>query len=275
MQKLFIFILSALLVTTVHAQVADSSQRQVKLQGAINFRDMGGYAVADGRHVRWDRIFRSADISKLTDSDLTVLKDKHIASVVDLRGVQESQKAPDRLNPGMDYILCPAGSDNALGDWMKAMAAVKTEQQGDSMMRAFYIKTEFLADRYKPFFDRLLTLSDDKALVFHCTAGKDRTGIGAALLLYTLGVPYETILNDYTATNYYRSAENEKMVHSMIQGMHISEPVAREMLGAKREYLEANFNAIKQQYGSIDNFLRGPVGLDDAKIKQLKSKFLE
>lgn len=275
MQKLFILLFFVTSAIAGHAQIADSSQRQVKLQGAINFRDLGGYAVADGRHIRWDRIFRSADISKLTDSDLTILKDKHIASVVDLRGVKESQQAPDRLNPGTDYILCPAGSDNTLGDWMKALATIKTEPQGDSMMKAFYVKTEFLADRYKPFFARLLSLPDDKALLFHCTAGKDRTGIGAALLLYTLGVPYETILNDYTATNYYRSAENEKTLHSMMQGMHISEPVARELLGAKKEYLEANFNAIREQYGSIDNFLRGPVGLDDAKIKQLKDKFLD
>ena len=275
MKKIFIFLFAVSFAFAGYAQIADSSQRQVRLQGAVNFRDLGGYAVADGRHVRWDRIFRSADISKLTDSDLAVLKDRHIASVVDLRGVQESQKAPDRLNPGMDYILCPAGSDNALGDWMKALASIKTESAGDSMMRAFYARTEFLADRYKPFFARLVALPDDQALLFHCTAGKDRTGIGAALLLYALGVPYETILNDYTATNYYRSAENEKMLHGMMQGMHISEPVAKEVLGAKREYLETSFSAIKQQYGSVDNFLRGPVGLDDEKLKELRSKFLQ
>lgn len=273
MKSFFIFL--AFLPFAGYTQVADSSQRQVKLQGAVNFRDLGGYAVADGRHIRWDKVFRSADISKLTDNDLAVLKDRHISSVVDLRGVQESKQAPDRLNPGTDYILCPAGSGNALGDWMKAIANIKTEAGGDSMMRAFYVGTEFLADRYKPFFARLLTLPDDQALLFHCTAGKDRTGIGAALLLYALGVPYETILDDYTATNYYRNAENEKMLHSMMQGMHISEPVAKELLRAKREYLEANFTAIRQQYGSIDNFLRGPVGLTEEKIKELKNKFLE
>jgi protein-tyrosine phosphatase len=275
MRQSFIFIWILFSALAGQAQIADSSQRQVKLQGAVNFRDLGGYAVADGRHIRWDRIFRSADISKLTDSDLTVLKDRHIASVVDLRGVKESKQAPDRLNPGVDYILCPAGSDNALGDWMKTIATIKTESGGDSMMRVFYTKTEFLADRYKPFFARLLALPDGQALLFHCTAGKDRTGIGAALLLYALGVPYETILNDYTATNYYRSAENEKMIHSMTQGMHISEPVARELLGAKREYLEASFGAIRQEYGSVDNFLKGPVGLDDAKLQQLRNKFLD
>lgn len=275
MKKIFILLFSIPAAFAGHAQISDSSQRQVKLQGAVNFRDLGGYTTADGHHIRWDRVFRSADISKLTDSDLAVLKDRHITSVVDLRGVQESQKAPDRLNPGMDYILCPAGSDNAMGDWMKTLATIKTESGGDSMMRAFYAKTEFLADRYKPFFARLVALPDDQALLFHCTAGKDRTGIGAALLLYALGVPYETILNDYTATNYYRSAENEKMLHSMMEGMHISEPVAKELLGVKREYLETSFTAIKQQYGSVDNFLSGPVGLDDAKLKVLRDKFLD
>lgn len=274
MKKFFLLILigSSLAGKT---QIADSSKRQVSLQGAVNCRDLGGYTTADGHHTRWDRIFRSADISKLTDNDLAVMKDKHIASVVDLRGVEEAKKAPDRLNAETDYILCPAGSDNNLADWMKTVAAIKTATGGDSMMRIYYATTEFLAERYKPFFARLLGLPDGQALLFHCTAGKDRTGIGAALLLYALGVPNETILNDYTATNYYRGAENERMIRSMVQYMHIDEPVAKSMLAARREYLETTFDAINRQYGSIDNFLKGPIGLDEAKVRQLRNKFLE
>jgi len=270
-----LFILLAFLPFITSAQIADSSRRQVILQGAINFRDLGGYTTTDGRHVRWDRIYRSADISKLTDSDLLVLKDRHISSVVDLRGVNESKQAPDRLNTNTEYILCPAGSDNTLGDWMKSIASLRTAAEGDSMMRVFYAKTDILADRYRPFFERLLELRDDQALLFHCIAGKDRTGIGAALLLYTLGVPYETIVQDYTATNYYRREENERSMKSMVQRAHIAEPVVRGMMGAKREYIETTFNAIKQQYGSIDNFLNGPVGLDAAKRKALQDKFLQ
>jgi protein-tyrosine phosphatase len=259
----------------IHAQIADSSQRQVKLRGAANFRDLGGYQTTDGHHVRWDRIYRSADISKLTDSDLVVLKERRILSVVDFRGVQESQKAPDRLNPATDYILCPAGSDQSLNDWMKAISTIHTAAGGDSMMRVYYSNTDFLADRYRPFFNKLLGLSDGQALLFHCTAGKDRTGIGAALLLYVLGVPYETITSDYTATNYYRQAENARMVRGMVQGMHISEPVAGALMAARREYLETTFDAIRQRYGSIEQFLKGPVGLDDEKINTLKGKFLD
>jgi protein-tyrosine phosphatase len=271
----YLFALSLLLPVCLSAQVADSSRREVKLRGAANFRDLGGYVTADGHHVRWGSIYRSADISKLTDSDVVVLEHRHVSTVVDLRGVQESKQAPDRLPVGTDYILCPAGSDNTLSDWMKQVAAIRTESGGDSMMRVYYGHTEFLADRYRPFFNKLLGLPGNQALLFHCTAGKDRTGIGAALLLYALGVPDDKILEDYEATNYYRTAENKRMQSAMEQGMHITPPVAGALLAARREYLATTFDGIRRQYGSIDNFLQGPLGLDAGKIKVLREKFLE
>ena len=138
-------------------------------------------------------------------------------------------QAPDRMNPGTNYILCSAGSDN-LNNWMKGIANVKANG-GDSLMIAFYSNIDSLAPRYKPLFDKLLGLPADQSLVFHCTAGKDRTGIGAALLLYSLGVPYDTILNDYLATNYYRTSENEKSIDQMVKYMHIDKNVATSMLG--------------------------------------------
>ena len=268
--KRYLMILAASTITCQSfAQVADSAKRHVVLQGAANFRDIGGYETKDGRHVKWGEIYRSADISKLTDADLEVLKEKKITYDVDLRGHQEQAQAPDKLNPGMDYILLPAGSDN-LNNWMKGIANVKGKG-GDSLMVVFYSNTDSLAARYKPFFSKLLGLPTDQSLVFHCTAGKDRTGIGAALLLYSLGVPYNTIMKDYLATNYYRTAENQRSIN----GMHIDKEVATDMLQAKKEYLDATFTAIKKQYGSVDNYLRTQIGLDDNKISILKSKFLE
>ena len=273
MKKYLLIAASLIIAYRSFAQVADSAKRHVVLQGAANFRDMGGYETKDGHHVKWGEIYRSADISKLTDADLEVLKEKKITYDVDLRGHQEQAQAPDRLNPGMDYILLPAGSDN-LNNWMKGIAKVKGKG-GDSLMVAFYSNTDSLAARYKPFFNKLLGLPTDQSLVFHCTAGKDRTGIGAALLLYSLGVPYSTIMKDYLATNYYRTAENQKSINGMVNGMHIDKDVATDMLQAKREYLDATFTAIKKQYGSVDNYLHTQIGLDVNKIGALKSKFLE
>lgn len=273
MKKYLLFFVSIGFLSASHAQVADSAKRHVVLQGAANFRDLGGYETKDGHHVKWNEIYRSADISKLTDADLEVLKEKNITYDVDLRGHQESAQAPDKLNPGTDYILCPAGSNN-LGAMMKGMATIKGKG-GDSLITAFYSTIDSLALRYKPFFDKLLALPTNQALVFHCTAGKDRTGIAAALLLYSIGVPYDTIIKDYEATNYYRKAENIKTTTQMVKYMHVDEDVAKSMMAAKKEYLDATFNAINKQYGSVDNYLKTQIGLDDQKIALLKKKFLE
>src|SRR5579871_6510375 len=127
---------------------------------------------------------------------------------------------------------------------------------------------------YKPFFGKLLTMPSGDALVFHCTAGKDRTGIRAALLLYALGVPYATIREDYEATNYYRSGDNRRSLQSLA-GMHISESVARALMSAKGEYLDATFDALRTQYGSVDRYLEEQLGLDQEKRAMLKAKYLE
>jgi protein-tyrosine phosphatase len=256
---------------TAFAQVEDSAKRVVPVKGAVNFRDLGGYATKDGRHIKWTRVYRSAAINKLTDADMQLLDARHIYTVVDFRGTEESKQAPDRLLTNTSYTLCPAGSDS-VGNMTKIAATLTS---GDSLMEAFYTSTQYFGARYKPFFDKLLQLPDTSALLFHCTAGKDRTGMGAAFFLYALGVPESTIVQDYTATNVYRATVNEQSIKGMIAYMHVNEKVAKDMMAAKPEYLEATFSAIKKQYGSVDAFLRDVMGLDSAKIKMLRAKYLE
>jgi protein-tyrosine phosphatase len=265
-----VFLLS-MLPFSGFAQIADSSLRHVLLQGAINFRDLGGYATSDGRHVKWKTIYRSADISKLTPADLDTLQARHVWYDVDLRGVAESAKAPDKINPGTNYVLCPAGSDSLNAQMQHNMFQTRN---GDSMMLTWYTNTAYLTARYQPFFVKLLARPDTDALVFHCTAGKDRTGIGAALLLYALGVPYATIEADYTATNYYRSLDNGRSLQLMVSQYHLNEGVARSMNAAKSEYLKATFDAIRSQYGSVDHYLETELGLTPDKREQLKNKYL-
>jgi protein-tyrosine phosphatase len=254
-----------------HAQIQDSTKRVVPVKGAVNFRDLGGYSTADGHQVKWNKVYRSAAINKLTDADMQIVAGRHIYNVVDFRGTEESKKAMDRLLPNTKYTLCPAGSEN-VGDWMKIAPSLTS---GDSLMTSFYTNTEYFGDRYKPFFNELLQLPDTAALLFHCTAGKDRTGMGAALLLYALGVPKATIMQDYLATNTYRAAENEQAAKAMVAYMHVKERVANDMMAAKQAYLEATFEAIEKRYGSVNKFLTSELGLDKAKIKTLKAKYLE
>lgn len=273
MKKVILLIIIVAFAAKGFAQVADSTKRHVILNGASNFRDLGGYKTKSGKTVKWGKVYRSADISRLSEADLAVLHDRKITYDVDLRGHEEAQAAPDKLNPGIDYVLCPAGSDSINTKMAKLMMAPNVN--GDSVMVNFYSNTNYLADRYTPFFNKLLSVPDDQSLLFHCTAGKDRTGIAAALFLYSLGVPYKTIVNDYTATNYYRTAENDRSVKGMMGMMHINEGTARSMMMAKKEYLDATFAAINKKYGSVDNFLKNQLKLDDKQLAVLKNKYLE
>lgn len=273
----FTLIVACLGVSTLtQAQEKDTlvynAKRAVALEGASNFRDLGGYPTQDGHHVKWGHLYRSADISKLTDADLQQLADRHIAVVCDLRGPDEIKKSPDRVPAGATWLNMPAGSENTNAATAALLGAPATNR--DSVMTAFYGRTDHLQAKYKPMFDQLLALPDDKALLFHCTAGKDRTGIGAALILSALGVGRNVILNDYTATNDYWKGNRKEVIEAMKkQGM--DEKTIKSMLGANPAYLQNTFAAIDKQYGSMDKFLTKEMALTPEKRATLRSKFLD
>ena len=261
-------LLGLCLVLGAKAQVADSAARLVPVEGAINLRDVGGYATQDGKHVKWGRIYRSAAIDQLTDADMDTLAKRNIYSVVDFRGYEESAKAPDRLLPNTVYLRLPAGSDQNSMDMFKDL------KNGEEALKQFYGKTDVLVPRYKPFFQQLLNLPDTTAVLYHCTAGKDRTGIATALLLSALDVPQEKIMEDYLASNVYRAANNKEMIEQMVK-MGLDRHVAEDMAAVKPSYLEATFAAIQKQYGSVAKFLKNQLGLDQEAITRLKAKFTE
>jgi protein-tyrosine phosphatase len=249
-----------------------AAPRGIMLKGAANFRDLGGYTTTDGHQVKWGKIYRSADISKLIDDDVKVLQELNIKMVCDLRGEQEVATAPDKLPVGAERILLSAGSEN-VGGAASYMKYMKNPASADSMMTAFYTRTDHLAKKYKPMFDQLLALETDKALMFHCTAGKDRTGVGAALILYSLGVDEKTIFQDYELTNEFRKQSNEQYI-KMLTAQGLPEASARSMMAAKPEYLRAAFDSINKTFGSMDAFLEKQIGLDKEKINALRAKFL-
>ncbi|MBB6500912.1 tyrosine-protein phosphatase [Pedobacter cryoconitis] len=268
MKAIFVLLFSAFAGLQVANASVNDTTRLVPVKGAVNFRDLGGYLTHEGTHVKWGKVYRSAEISKLTDDDLKLLVQKHIKSVVDFRSDEEVARAKDRLPANAAYLQLPAGSESLTG----IMAVLPKLNNGDSLMISFYSQTAHLKEKYKPFFQELLKMPDGDALLFHCTAGKDRTGIGAALFLHVLGVPDETVLEDYLATNEYRKAENEKMVKMMMQ-MNIKEQVARDLAEVKPEYLIATVKAIFQQYGSVDQFITDEIGLTADDIALLRKKY--
>jgi len=271
MKKFILCFFLYLTALHVNAQIADSSVREVKLQGAVNFRDLGGYKTKEGKTVKMGLLYRSAALNTLTDADLAKVASLHIKYDFDFRGPFEVKTAPDKIPAGTTRISLPAGSEN-VGDsnYMKNMARY---MKSDSFLVSFYTVLTPFKDRYTPLFDSLIANKTASPILFHCTAGKDRTGIAAALLLYALGVNEETIFNDYEATNYYRRNENAKTIAQMTKYYGLDEKTASNLMGAKREYIQATFATIKAQYGTMDTYLEKVLGLNKAKIKQLRSMY--
>ena len=271
MKKYFCILMWIYLPLVVEAQQRPPAGRDVALSGAVNFRDLGGYATTDYRRTAMGRIYRAGDISRLTDADMETMKRRRIYTAIDFRGEEEAAAAPDRLLPGADYLLLPAGSGNSAD----LAAFIGDDTIGVTVMRAYYADVSAFRERYRPFFRKLLLLPDTSAVVFHCAAGKDRTGIAAALLLYVLDVPMETIISDYVLTNYYRREHNEKMIEWMVNQQGIDRHMAAELMDANPIYLESMFNALKKQYGSVDSFLYRELGINEAVKLRLREKFLQ
>ena len=246
-------------------------RRDVALEGAVNFRDMGEYSTTDYRSTVRGKVYRAGDISKLTDADMEELKRRKIYTVIDFRSEADAAAAPDRLLPGANYISLPAGSVSAAD----IASLIEKHNSGMDAMVALYSDVSHFRDKYRQFFRQLILLPDTSALLFHCSTGKDRAGIAAALFLYTLDIPIETIISDYLASNHFRLNENQKNIDCMVNEHGIDRKMAAELMDANPRYLESMFQALRRQHGSIDSFLSKELGINEIVKYRLREKFLQ
>jgi protein-tyrosine phosphatase len=241
--------------------------RLITLEGAQNFRDIGGYRTADGKRVKWGLIYRSAALSGLTASDVSALDSLSVQRVYDLRSTTERRAAPDAwTGPGAPSIIAHDYETNA--HWVgSALRTSPTAESVRTAMEATYPDMlTILAPDYRDLFANLL--EGQGATLYHCTAGKDRTGIATALILSALGVPRETIYADYLMSNrFYRPSA----------GAFPSLPpeVLQALLGVDERYLRAAFTAIDTQYGSVEGYLDQALGVDAAGIARLRALYTE
>jgi protein-tyrosine phosphatase len=241
----------------------------LKLQGGSNFRDLGGYATADGRTVRRGAVFRSAHLGGLTDQDRKALAGVGVRTIVDLRGVAEAAETP-HLIEGLACRVVGAHIEPGLGEKIRNAVADGTANP--------YLMMQFLSDHYRdyprrcaPGFRTLFaTLSDGehRPLVFHCTAGKDRTGFASALLLTLLGVPWETVVDDYLRTN-------ELWTGHVGRYPELDLDTRAAIVEARTPYLEAAFEVVRGDFGSPEAFAEKALGLDAAARQRLKADLLE
>lgn len=247
-----------------------TNPRRLALDGAVNFRDLGGYAAGPDQRTRWQRVYRSDQLAALTDSDLAVLKRLDLFGISDFRLPGEREANPDRLPEahGMRLLtpgFIPAGTEDMLRDIAAGRAGAEDIRR--EVLRHYSLfATEHLPDYRSTF--RLLLEAEGRPVLLHCTSGKDRTGFGVALILLALGCDTSDVLDDYEMTNDYR-----RDISFMFRNGVNSEALAMLTM-ARREYIEAALEALARQFGSPAAWLR-EVGLDEADLKQLRQLLTE
>ncbi|MCT3924054.1 tyrosine-protein phosphatase [Elizabethkingia anophelis] len=254
-----------------------AQEREILLQGTYNFRDIGGYHSKDGRKIKWQKIYRSAFLTGLTNEDIQILETRNVAKVIDFRGPKEIEYAPDRLPTNTEHIILSTGSElNTPDDWFALAEEMKhkNENESDQAALRYYKNIKSFGNRYRPMFQELLTLPLDSSIIIHCVGGKDRTGIGVALIEYVLGVDKNSIIKDFELTNKYRERYNKEISYLLEKKYGVSPKRAASYGIAKGKFLQATFDELTKQYGSIDEFVNKELRLSTCEIKKLRDMYL-
>ena len=255
--------------------------RKLPFTGAHNFRDLGGYKTEDGRALKWGKIYRSDDLHLLTDEDLKYLSRLNIKSVVDFRSDEERESEPDRLNPDMTQVLLPIKfqpeelDDETLKNLMKNLTFGTLDSS--NLLRDFNIVIiKDFATEYKKFFRHVIE-NNAEPIVFHCTAGKDRAGFASAMILTVLGVPREKVIEDYLLTNTYVKdhVDSEMLEIELKTFFRADTDNLRKINLVEERYIQAAFDTIDSEWGGMDNYISGALGLSEEDILKLKDFYLE
>lgn len=233
-----------------------AEDRTINLENAYNVRDLGGYDAGDGRKVRWHALYRSGDLHSLSENDVETLRQRGIKTVVDFRTDRERELEPHRLPETVEQVITlPITPGNVIEyDNMTADDAVEA-------MRTIY---RYIVNEGQPEYTILFqTLADpaNTPLLFNCSAGKDRTGIAAALVLSALGVDRETVFEDYLLS--------EACLKGKYQSQIDLDPEGEPFYTVRREFLEAAFDEIDTRYGGMESYLQKQLKVDTALLRSL------
>ncbi len=261
--------------------------RRIPLQGVNNTRDLGGLETADGRKIKSHRLIRSGELAKLTKSDIGVLKNEYnLKKVVDLRTDMEVSHKPDPKIEGVEFEHIPFVDTATVGitreknifataiDKIKSMDMSAGEYM-ESMYRALIINENSLKNITR-FFEVVLE-NEDGAILFHCSAGKDRVGAACMVILSILGVPKETIVRDYLATQKFGQKYNKKyetLAKWMSKSQKVSE-YAKVFLSTNKDFIYAMYDEIEKRYGTVEKYAEACLGLDEEKREKLRNMYLE
>ena len=253
------------------------AERRLPLEQGSNFRDIGGYETRDGRVVRWGRVYRSGAMPLLTDADYRLIGSLGLDSVVDLRSLEERSIAPNMVDDRTGALFL--ANDYSL----KPLFERLSEGQGENMYRGM---DELLAPQYRALVRRIL--AGEGAVLYHCSAGQDRTGIATALLYDALGVDRETILKDYHLSTRWRQPEWEmpeidpanypgnpivQYYTSLGKGeRHKPEPL---FAPSGESHLAQFFTYVDQRYGGAEAYIKNPPGFFASANQKMRETMLD
>ena len=266
-----------------------ASDGRIVLEGLPNTRDLGGIPASDGRVVASARLIRSGALDRATERDLRTLLDEYrVRTVIDLRTEEERREHPDPEDAmeGVRFVNDPVLDTAALGvtreggllGALKALRALKKNPAG--VMEDVYerlILDEKSQRGYARFFDDVLDAgANEGSILWHCTVGKDRAGLAAALLLHALGVPRDVVMADYLATNRHVASHAQDIADALAaHGLagKFDEGI-RVLNSADPRFLEAAFSAAERSFGSLDDYLRDALCVTDEKRAALRDCYL-
>lgn len=241
---------------------AEGVSRIITMEGTTNFRDLGGYETTGGQRVRWGTIYRSARLLQLTDADVERMAKLGIRTVVDFRQSEEVDEFPNRLPDATDYRRIPVFEDTP----MAPRRVIFNRHRLLDVFAGVYVN--HIVERGGGAYGQLLQLLADPdrlPLLFHCTAGKDRTGVASVLILMLLGVPRETAVNDYLLTNLSAEAfidnVNTQLGARNVRGVAVEQ--LYPLVAASPRLINAALDHIATKYGDVEGYLRQKAGLTD------------
>jgi protein-tyrosine phosphatase len=255
-----------------------SGSRVLALEGGQNFRDLGGYLTCDGRRVKWGKIFRSGHMALLTTADINYLSKLQVRTICDLRATRERRSEPTQWHQIANINYWARDYDVGFGELREVLGSGHaTREPARAAMIAGYRRLPFeQAAAYRELFARLAM--GEVPLVVNCSAGKDRTGTAAALILSALRVPMETIVEDYLLTE--KVLDIRRLFPSGVQQSRSkladhSTEVAAVVLKADASYLHAAFDAIKERHGTIATYLCDELGVTESMLGSIQQHLLD
>jgi protein-tyrosine phosphatase len=243
-----------------------SPARHLDLEGASNFRDLGGYPGRNGRSLRWRRIFRSNHLGHLTAADIEIVRGLGLRNAFDFRGRDERHGSACGLAEITVHSLPIEPTVVAALRARLASGGLSASDALEIMRDSYRNYVRHNTGRFRALFSHLV--EDDAPLVIHCTAGKDRTGFACALILHALGVPEPVIAEDYLLTNrYYR--------RDPTAATDLPDDVRQAIGSVDASFLAAGFDAVAADYGDVETYFSEGLGLGSRERGQLEAHYLE